>query len=386
MSTTIIGTGHDLPGEVLTNDDIEARAGDFDRARSACSLDEWVTDHIGIRSRRRVPEGEGTAHMATRAVARALADARVSPAEVDLLVLSTFTSDYRLPQSVSLVQAELGMTAKCIQLEAACAGFVDGVLVARGLLDTLEWHTAVVVHSETMSSVMDPGRFLLSSIFGDGAGAVVLRDDPTGRTGVQAHCTGTDGTKAFWLEAGGGALSPVTPQRWSDGSHYMTFDHKSIFGFAVEKMASSCRELLAASGTAVDDVDWVIAHQTGVNIIAAVADELGIPRERFLLTLEHTGNTSGATIPIALDTYRRNGVLQAGDHLLLPAVGAGMAWGALHVVWADLPAPAGTSGSAGTGTAPPPGHVIDLTDRVVRPAPTVAPRVAAPLATGSVLP
>jgi 3-oxoacyl-[acyl-carrier-protein] synthase-3 len=380
VSTTIIGTGHDLPGDILTNHAIEATTDDFDRARSACSLDEWVTGRIGIRSRRRVAPGEGTAHMATRAVARALADARVAPADVDLLVLSTFTSDYRLPQSVSLVQAELGMTAKCIQLEAACAGFVDGVLVASGLLDTLGLRTAVVVHSETMSSVMDPRQFLLSSIFGDGAGAVVLRDDPTGCTGVQAHCTGTDGTKAFWLEAGGGALSPVTPERWLDRSHFMTFDHKAIFGFAVEKMAASCRALLAASDTTVDDIDWVIAHQTGVNIITAVADELGIPRERFLVTLEHTGNTSGATIPIALDTFRRNGVLQAGDHLLLPAVGAGMAWGALHVVWADLPAPADVPGAA---AAEP---VIDLTDRddrTGRPPGAGAPSPSVPLATGS---
>lgn len=360
MSKTIIGTGHDLPGEVVTNDDIELTTDDFDRARSACSLDDWVRERIGIHTRRRVPAGEGTAHMATRAVRRALADARVDAADVDLLVLSTFTSDYRLPQSVSLVQAELGMTAKCIQLEAACAGFVDGVLVASGLLDTLGADIAVVVHSETMSSVMDPRRFLLSSIFGDGAGAVVIADDPTGVSGVQGHCTGTDGSKAFWLEAGGGTLSPVTPERWFDGAHYMTFDHKAIFGFAVEKMVASCRELLAGSGSSPEDVDWVIAHQTGVNIITAVADELGIPRERFLLTLGHTGNTSGATIPIALDTYRRAGVLQAGDHLLLPAVGAGMAWGALHVVWADLPAPAGDHGTHRKAAGDD--LVIDLTE------------------------
>jgi 3-oxoacyl-[acyl-carrier-protein] synthase-3 len=233
-----------------------------------------------------------------------------------------------------VVQAELGTTAKCIQLEAACAGFVDGMVVADALLASGRHRTALVVHSEAMSAVTDPERFLLNAIFGDGAGAVVLRDDPTGATGLRASVTGTDGTKAWWLQAGGGTLSPVTAERLADRSHYMQLDYKSVFDFAVEKMVESCRATVADAGDAIDQVDWVVAHQTGVNIIRAVAAELGLPESRFLMTLDHTGNTSGATIPIALDEFQRQGVLRPGDRVLMPAVGAGMAWGALYVTWA----------------------------------------------------
>jgi 3-oxoacyl-[acyl-carrier-protein] synthase III len=337
MATTIIGTGHDLPREVITNDDLAAVCADYDRARSGVSLDEWVWERIGIRSRHRTPRGEGTAAMATRACRRALELAGVTAEEVDLIVLSTFTSDHRLPQTISTVQADLGSTAKCIQLEAACAGFIDSMVVADALIGAGAHHTALVVHTEAMSAVTDPQRFLLNAIFGDGAGAVVVRDDPSGRTGLRATVTGTDGTKAQWLQAGGGTLSPITAERLADGAHFMQLDYKAVFDFAVEKMVESCRDAVGRTGDGLDDVDWVIAHQTGVNIIGAVADQLGLPTSKFLMTLDHTGNTSGATIPIALDEHHRLGALRPGDRVLMPAVGAGMAWGALYVTWALAP-------------------------------------------------
>jgi 3-oxoacyl-[acyl-carrier-protein] synthase-3 len=329
VTTAIIGTGSDLPAVVLTNDALAATVDDFDADRAGLSLDEWVGGRVGIRSRHRLPPGEGTAAMAVRAGRRALAMAGIEAAALDLIVLSTFTSDHRLPQSVSVVQAELGSTAKCLQLETACTGFVDGMLVAGALLDARSYETALVVHSEAMSAVIDPSQFLLNAIFGDGAGAAVVRRDPTGRTGVQSHVTGTDGTKAFWLEAGTGTLSPAS----ADGAHFMRFDYKRIFDFAVDRMVESCLTAVIDGGSTIDDIDYVVAHQTGINIITAVADRLGIAREKFLLTLDHTGNTSGATIPIALDEFNRRGILQPGHRVLLPAVGAGMAWGALYLVW-----------------------------------------------------
>gem|GEM_PF-111109 len=337
MATIIIGTGHDLPASILDNHDLAAACDDFDEARAGVSLDDWVWSRIGVRSRHRVGPGEGTASMATRAARRALAMADLEPADVDLIVLSTFTSDHRLPQTISAVQADLGSTAKCIQLEAACAGFIDSMIVADALLGSGAYRTALVIHSEAMSAVTDPDRFLLNAIFGDGAGAVVVRDDPDSIVGIRAHVTGTDGTKATWLQAGGGTLSPITVDRIADRSHYMELDYKAVFDFAVAKMVESCRASVAAAGDDLDLVDWVIAHQTGVNIIAAVADELGLPASKFLLTLDHTGNTSGATIPIALDEFNRLGLLEQGDRILLPAVGAGMAWGALYLTWSLAP-------------------------------------------------
>lgn len=349
MATSIIGTGHDLPTTLVTNTDLADRCDDFDPERAGVSLDQWVWDRIGVRSRRQVVPGDGTAAMATRACRRALAMAGLAATDVDLLVLSTFTSDHRLPQSISAVQAELGTTAKCIQLEAACAGFVDAVIVADALLASGAYGTALVVHSEAMSAVIDPDKFLLNAIFGDGAGAVVLRDDPAATVGLRAHVTGTDGTKALWLQAGGGTLSPVTVDRIADRSHYMQLDYKAVFDFAVAKMVESCRAAVRDAGDDLEAVDWVIAHQTGVNIIHAVAEELGLPTSKFLMTLDHTGNTSGATIPIALDEFQRKGTLRPGDRILLPAVGAGMAWGALYLTWALAP----TAGSPGDEQAIP---------------------------------
>jgi 3-oxoacyl-[acyl-carrier-protein] synthase-3 len=346
LGIDIIGTGRYLPGRPVTNDEIYARCDDFDVRRAGRSLDDWAVGRIGVRTRHRAAPGEGTAAMAAVAARRALAMAGVAAADVDLIVLATFTSDHRLPQSVCTLQAELGAQAKCLQLESACTGFVDAMLVASSLLEMVGHRTAIVVHSEAMSAVMDPRRFLVNTIFGDGAGAVVLRRDPDSAGGLLGAVAHTDGTKAFWLEAGGGTLSPVTADRLADGRHLMTFDHRQLVPFAVEKMAEACREVLGTVGHDLDDVDVFVAHQTGTNILQAVAERLGVDPERFLVTIDHTGNTSGATIPIALDELNRAGRLRPGQRVLMPSVGAGMAWGALYASWTAAPVPASGDGDA----------------------------------------
>ncbi len=363
MTTTIIGTGHDLPNDIVTNDDLAALSIDYDADRSGVSLDQWVSNRIGVASRHRAAPGEGTAAMAVRAARRALDMAQIGGEDLDLIVLSTFTSDHRLPQTISTVQAELGSSAKCVQLEAACAGFVDSMVVADALISTGAYRTALVVHTEAMSALIDPELFLLNAIFGDGAGAVVVRDDPSGETGLRAAVTSTDGTKAHWIQAGGGTLSPIDARCLADRSHFMRLDYKPVFDFAVEKMSEACRTALARTSDGLDDVDWIIAHQTGINITAAVAAELGVPTSKFLMTLDHTGNTSGATIPIALDEHHRQGVLKPGDRVLMPAVGGGMTWGALYVTWALAPVDLTTPATPST--------VIDLrsTDADLEPTP-----------------
>jgi 3-oxoacyl-[acyl-carrier-protein] synthase-3 len=337
LGIDIIGTGRYLPGRPVTNDEVYARAGDFDVRRAGSSLDDWAVSRIGVRTRHRAAAGEGTAAMAAVAARRALAMAGVAASELDLIVLSTFTSDHRLPQSVCTLQAELGAQAKCLQLESACTGFIDAMLVASSLLEMVGHRTAVVVHSEAMSAVMDPHRFLLNTIFGDGAGAVVLQRDDTGPGGLLGGVTHTDGTKAFWLEAGGGTLSPVTADRLVDGRHLMTLDHRRLVPFAVEKMAEACLEVLDTVGDDLDDVDVFVAHQTGTNILQAVAERLGVDPGRFLVTIDHQGNPSGVTIPIALDELNRSGRLRPGQRVLMPSVGAGMAWGALYASWTGAP-------------------------------------------------
>ena len=335
MAMVITGTGSYLPCRIVDNHELEATTTDFDRARAECTLHDWVAGRIGVHTRHRVAEGEGTAAMATHACRQALDDAELTGADIDLIVLSTFTSDHRLPQSISLVQYELGSTAKCIQIEAACAGFVDGLAVATAVMEQQGYRYALVAHSDVVSAVSDPDLFLMQAIFADGAGAVVVENDPTAPGGVLGVRTWTDGSKSDWLYAGGGTLSPITPERWVDRSHFLRIDTQAIFGFAVAKMAESLEVVLADSGHGMADVDWVVAHQTGVNITRAVAERVGLADEQFLMTLSHTGNTSGATIPIALDHFNRLGVLGHGDLVALPTVGAGMAWGAALCSWTE---------------------------------------------------
>jgi len=337
MRAAIRGTGSYLPERVVDNDEIEQRASDFDRARSGSSLDEWVRDRIGVTSRRWVAPGQGCTDMATRAARAALDDAGLAGADLELIVVSTFTDDHGLPQSVSLVQRDLGSEAKCIQLDAACAGFLDGVAVASGLMTTLGYRNALVVHSEVMSALENPDRFLMQAIFGDGAGAAVLQPAEHDEEGLHTIETFTDGTKADWVHAGGGLLS--MPHDVEDlDAFYLMVDNQSVFPFAVEKMASSLRSVVERDGRALDEVDWVIAHQAGVNITRGVAEDVGIDPDRFLMTLDHTGNTSGATIPIALDHFNRLGTLAEGDYVVFPAVGAGMTWGAASCTWSSTAA------------------------------------------------
>jgi 3-oxoacyl-[acyl-carrier-protein] synthase-3 len=348
MGSAIVGTGSYLPERIIDNDELECFTVDFDRERAGCTLDEWVTDRIGVRSRHRAAAGTGTTEMAFRAARAALEDSGLTGADLDLIVLSTFTSDRRLPSSVSELQRELGSTAKCFELEAACAGFVDGLAVADSLMGTLGYRTALVVHSDLVSAHQDPERFLLQAIFADGAGAAVLQATTDGSPGISAVETFTDATNCHWLTCGGGALSPWSEAGVADGSYYLAIDNGAIFPFAVEKMAASLRSVVAKAGRVLSDVDWVVAHQTGKHITLGVAEEVGIDPARFLMTLEHTGNTSGATIPIALDHFNRLGTLSEGEFIVMPTVGAGMAWGAVSCTWSGTPA--GRAARARLGT------------------------------------
>lgn len=336
MSVVFLGTGSDLPATVVTNDDIERTAGDYDRARAGVSLHEWTMARTGVAERHRVGPGEGTSDMALRAARRALQDAGVAVDEIDLIVFSTFTSDYRLPGSGALLARALGSHAKVFQIEAACAGFVDAVILAQNLMPALGQRTALVVSAEAMSVIVDDQKFMHQTIFGDGAGAAVLRLEPDSPYGVQAATTHTDAEHCGWTFApSGGTKAPVTPEVLRDRSQFLQLAHHEVFAFAVDKMVDATHEVLARAGLTIDDVDWLIPHQTGRNIIDAVTEQLKIPPERVVVVIDHIGNVSGATLPIALDEARRQGRLRNGDTIVMTAVGAGMAWGALVVVWRD---------------------------------------------------
>lgn len=336
MSIVVIGTGSHLPAQVITNDAIESTSQDFVPSDRYPRLHEWVMDRAGVATRRRLAPGEGTSDMAVEAARAALDDAQLDVADLDLVVLGTFTSDSRLPSTISLVQQALGGSAKGLQLESACSGFVDALLVATSVMTTAGFRTALVINTEAMSAIVDPDRFMYQTVFGDGAAAVVLRDVPGSGFGIEALRTHTDASHCEWTWApGGGTKHPITAQVLADRSQYLRLDHRSIYRFAVDKMIDATLEVLAANDLTVDDITWLIPHQTGANIIAEVATHLKLAPEQVITCLDHTGNISGASVPLALDEARRTGRLRDGDRIVMPVAGAGMAWGAVSMIWRE---------------------------------------------------
>jgi 3-oxoacyl-[acyl-carrier-protein] synthase III len=332
----IMGTGSYLPERIVTNDDIEQAVVDFDRDRAGCSLDEWCRTQMGAVQRRRVAPGEGTSDMATRAADRALEDAHMDARDVDFIVLATITSDHRVPPTAALVQRDLATPARFIQLDSACTGFVDGMMVADALLDRQEAETALVIGTDAMSHYMDPQKFRAQTIFGDGAGAVVLRRGAYDGYGVKAYSTGSSGADGFMVAVpAGGTKKPITEEVIAHREQYMELALKVIPPFGVAKMVEATNDVLARAGVTAADIDWVVPHQASCNIVRDTAKELDLPLDRFILNFAEVGNTSAASVPVALDEANRMGCFRDGERMVLPAVGAGMAWGAAYLVWRD---------------------------------------------------
>jgi 3-oxoacyl-[acyl-carrier-protein] synthase-3 len=332
----ITGTGSYLPQRIVTNDDIEQAALDFDRERAGCSLDHWCRRQMGAVQRRRVAPGEGTSDMATRAAEGALEEAGMTARDIDLIVLATITSDHRVPPTAALVQRDLGTSARFLQLDSACTGFVDALMVADGLLDRLGAETALVIGTDAMSHYMDPQKFRAQTIFGDGAGAVVLRNGADGEYGVKAYSTGASGADGYMVAVpAGGTKKPITEEVIARREQYMELALKVIPPFGVAKMVQATNEVLDRAGITAADVDWVVPHQASCNIVTDTAKALDLPLHKFILNFSEVGNTSAASVPIALDQANRLGCFRDGERLIMPAVGAGMAWGAAYVVWQD---------------------------------------------------
>ena len=334
MSNVIVGMGTYLPERIVTNDDLEAMDVDYDRARAGgVSLDEWARSRHGAVSRHWARPDECTSDMATVAARRALEDAGLGPEEVDLIVMATVTNDYRLPQSAMMVQANLGATAKVIQLDSACTGFLDCLLVACGLLDAHRYETALVVCGDTLSRLCDPRKFMPLTVFGDGAGAVVLHRLPTDTGyGVGAFVTGSDGHLGQYVHVpGGGGKRPFDQEMLDQGLHYLRLMFSEINTWAVDRAAFCTSEAVKRAGLTLEDIAWVVPHQASGGILHAIAQRLGLGVEKFVITYPHTGNIAAASIPVALE----QGKFRDGDWLVMPTVGAGMAWGAVTYRWYD---------------------------------------------------
>lgn len=321
----VLGLGTALPDHVVTNDDLAARMD---------TSDAWIRRRTGIAERRFVAEGEATSDLAIRAARAALADAAVDVADVGHVVVATSTPDHLVAPTAPAVAAALGTRAAAVDLGAACAGFLYALRVAAGLLATDD-APVLVVGADCLSRSVDPDDREVAVLFGDGAGAVVLGAGGPGDLGP--FDLGSDGTdpSCLWVEAGGSRL-PSTASTL-DGRHRLTMRGAEVYRQAIAAMTTSSQRVLDAAGITVDEVDLVVGHQANARILTGVADRLGVPHDRLHLTVDRHGNTSAASIPLALADARDNGRLHDGDRLLLTAFGAGLTWGSCLLTWTEEP-------------------------------------------------
>jgi 3-oxoacyl-[acyl-carrier-protein] synthase-3 len=320
----VAGLGSVLPERVVPNEWFESRID---------TSDEWIRDRTGIRERRFAIEGQATSDLATDAARSALDAAGMAPEQIDMLVCATLTGDTPIPSTAVWVQRKLGISAPAFDVNAACAGFSYALSTATAFIESGQADTVVVMGAEILSRVMDFHDRTTCVLFGDGAGAAVLRrsEEP----GVLGSVLGADGRAAeLLIIPGGGSAEPPTHESVEAGEHVIRMPNgREVFKRAVVEMAGACRQLLEKSGLGADDVDLLIPHQANARIMIAVAERLGIGLERSVVDVESVGNTSAASIPLALDRAWRAGRVHRGDLILLTSFGAGLAWGANLIRW-----------------------------------------------------
>ena len=317
MSFKILGTGSYAPEHVVTNDDLSALVD---------TNDEWITQRIGVRSRH-ISETETNVDMAVKAAERALENAGISADELDLIIATTITGDTLSPGTGCMVQNRIGAHCPAFDLAAACSGFLFALETAAGFLSRGAYNRVLVVSAERMSGIIDWTDRGTCCIFGDGAGAVVLKasSDP-GILAARMYADGDYGEKVLSLTASlnHGVIS---------GDPYIRMDGRQVFRLAVEGLVGSAREVADLACVHTEDVALFVPHQANLRIMTMVAAKLGIPEERMVRTVAEHGNTSAASVPLALDRAVRAGMVKPGELVLLQGVGAGMAWGSALIRW-----------------------------------------------------
>lgn len=317
----ILGIGSYVPECVVTNDDLAARG--FDP--------EWILQRTGVRQRRHAPPGMNTSDLAAEAAARAMVAAHVEPEQIDLVLVATYTPDMPMPSTAALVQERLGLSCMAFDLQAACTGFVFGLITGMQFVATGCSRTALVIGAECNSRIVNPDDERTYPIFGDGAGAVVLGAGG-GCQGLVSYAVGADGSGADLLcrPMGGARLLHVSeddPRRW------LTMAGRPVFKWAIRILGSTIRDVLQAADVTLDDVDLVVLHQANVRIIDAAVQGLGIDPRKVFNNLHRYGNTAAASIPLALDEAQAQGLIQPGSLVLMSGFGGGLCWGTALWRW-----------------------------------------------------
>ena len=321
----VLGTGHSYPEGILTNADL---------AKLVETSDEWITTRTGIKQRRKAAPDEYTSQFAVRAARQAIERARLDPADIDLLLCATVTPDQILPSTGCIVQAELGANnAAAMDIVAACSGFLYGVSLADSMIRTGQVRHAVVVGAEILTQYVDYKDRQTCVLFGDGAGAAVLGPSDNGR-GILASKIKSDGRYEEQLYSpGGGTRKKPTAETLAAGDHYFKMKGNELFKVAVRSMAEISREVLEQAGVKSSDISLFIPHQANQRITEAVADRLSVDMSKVYSNIAVHGNTSSASIPIALDECVEAGRIQEGDLVLMASFGGGVTWGAVLMRW-----------------------------------------------------
>jgi 3-oxoacyl-[acyl-carrier-protein] synthase-3 len=322
---SIVGVGSYLPERVLTNADLE---------RMVDTTDDWITTRTGIKSRRIAAENEFTSDLGARAARLAMERAGVSPEQIDLVIVATITPDMPFPATACLVQHKIGaQRAAAFDLEAACSGFLYGIEIGQQFITSRTYDTVLVIGAEKLSSIVDWQDRNTCVLFGDGAGAAVLQNRP-GSHGLLTAVMGADGRKAELLSMpGGGCRVPASADSVAQRLHYLRMDGKETFKHAVTAMCTAAQQALKRCDLDISQIACIIPHQANRRIIDAVGERLGAAPERVFLNVDKYGNTSAASVGIALDEAVQTGRVRRGDLVLLVVFGAGLTWAAAVIEW-----------------------------------------------------
>lgn len=326
QGVTIAGTGSYLPEKILTNDDL---------SKFVETSNEWIVTRTGIKERRIAGEGESTSHLGSKAGRKALEQAGIAAEDLDLIIVATITPDTLTPATACYVQQQLGATkAVAFDISAACSGFLYAMKIAKRMIESGAFHNALIIGAEKLSAFVNWEDRTTCVLFGDGAGAAVLRASKEGEGRILATDIGTDGKQTHLLNIpGGGSACPITINNAGEGLATLAMLGKEVFKHAVTRMKNSANFVIERAGLEPDDIAIVIPHQANLRIIDAIASRLAVPNDRVFVNLHKYGNTSAAAIAIALDEAHREGKMKRGDNIVMVAFGAGLTWAAAAIEW-----------------------------------------------------
>lgn len=324
-TVSIIGTGSYVPERVLSNVEME---------KIVETTDEWITSRTGIRERRIAAEGESTSDLAAKAAVAAMENAGITAEEVDLIIVATVTPDMAFPSTACFVQTKIGARqAACFDVSAACAGFLYALEIAQQFITSHTYDTILVIGAEKLSTIVDWTDRNTCVLFGDGAGAAILRHRGGGHGVVSTYMASDGGLADILSIPGGGSRTPITKENIDDRVNCIKMNGKETYKHAVISMMDAATRALADANLKASDLACIIPHQANLRIIEAIAGRMNLPMDRFMVNLDRYGNTSAAAVAIALDEANRTGRMKVGDYVLLVVFGGGLTWASSVIQW-----------------------------------------------------